>query len=170
MRWGAILAAGLAVAGVATWAVLGLLGEESPYRAVHGWLGTVFLLAYVWLFRRGGAAPGPVPFFLIALLPAYAGTAFPDLDILLLGIGGHRNPLFHSALIYVLPLAMLRRLPPWPRAMLVGFALGLGSHLLWDAIDYGDVRWISGGTADRIWLIANGLICLVPPGRKHTPS
>jgi hypothetical protein len=44
----------------------------------------------------------------------------------------------------------------------IGFALGLGSHLLLDILQYGDVRWIPGGTLDRLWLALHaGILLLV---------
>ena len=191
-RWGLLVAAGLAAATLLNWAVLEFLGERSPYRSDHGLAGTIFLLVYLWINRGRLRAPGPLPFLLVALLPTYAGTAFPDLDIRLLGIGGHRNPLFHSALSYLAlmwpagrdshrsgvagqldeePLGRLHgpagRRGGFLRAALIGYGLGLGSHLLWDVLDYGDVRWLPGGTLDRLWLGANGLMCFVPPWTRR---
>lgn len=171
VRWALLLAVACGVAWGLTRLLLYWLGEGSPYRAEHAFLGVLLLLGYTWLLHRRGSRTAPLMglgFFSLALLPAYAGTVFPDLDIALLGIGAHRNPLFHSALAYLLPLALLRRwLGPWGRAALIGLGVGLASHLLWDAVDYGDVRWIGGGTADRLWLVANGLACLVPPWKPR---
>ena len=46
------------------------------------------------------------------------------------------------------------------RAVPVGLALGVASHLLWDIVQYGDVRWIRGGNADRLFLLVNALLLL----------
>ena len=35
-----------------------------------------------------------------------------------------------------------------------------------DVFDYGDVRWISGGSLDRLWLIVNGFLCFITPWRR----
>ncbi len=166
-RWGLLVAVGLAAAYLLNWAVLAFLGERSLYRSQHGLAGTIFLVVYLWFNRGRLRAPGPLPFLLVALLPTYAGTAFPDLDIQLLGIGGHRNPLFHSALSYLALTWLPGRRGGFLRAALIGYGLGLGSHLLLDVVDYGDVRWLPGGTLDRMWLGANGLLCFVPPRTRH---
>ncbi len=165
IRWAGLAAMGLALAWGASRIALAIFGQTSPFRAQHAMAGTVLLLAYLWLGRRRRGAAASVTFFLAALLPVYLGTALSDLDIGLLGIGGHRNPLFHSALAYGLLLLFLRPAGALPRAALIGFGLGLASHLLLDVVDYGNVRWLPGGTADRLWLTVNGLACLLPPRR-----
>jgi hypothetical protein len=43
-------------------------------------------------------------------------------------------------------------------AIYISFALGLSSHLVLDVIQYGNVRWIPGGTLDRLWLTANAVV------------
>ncbi len=158
-----LLGCGLGAAYALNWGVLQFVGESSPYRASHGLVGMIFLLVYLWLNRGGLRAPGPFLFLLLAFLPVYIGTALPDLDIKLLGIGGHRNPLFHSALSHLLLIWTVRRPNAYVRALLIAYGLGLGSHLLWDVIDYGDVRWLPGGFLDRVWLLGNGLLCFLPP-------
>ena len=45
--------------------------------------------------------------------------------------------------------------------IVVGFGVGLGSHLIWDLFDQADVRWIPGGFLDSFWLGINGLFCLI---------
>ena len=47
--------------------------------------------------------------FLAAIVPCYLGTVFPDLDIRLLGIGGHRNPPFHSSISFFVLVLLVRR-------------------------------------------------------------
>jgi hypothetical protein len=46
--------------------------------------------------------------------------------------------------------------------MITGYGIGLASHLWWDVVDFGDVRWIPDNFYDRLWLGINGLICLMP--------
>lgn len=159
-----ILAGAFTLALLANWAVLSLFDQKSAYRAAHSLVGILFLMAYAAALPGGKMVAGrPVRFFLLCLIPCYLGTVWPDLDIRLLGIGGHRNPLFHSALIY-LPLWLLaRRANPLVKTAAAGFGIGLASHLFWDVLDHADVRWIPGGSLDRAWLGVNGLLALAPP-------
>ena len=149
------------------WAVLEFHGERSPYRSEHGLAGTIFLVVFLWFNRGRLRAPGPLPFLLVAILPTYSGTAFPDLDIRLFGIGGHRNPLSHGALSFLALMWLAGRQGGFLRAARIGYRLGLGSHLLWDLVEYGDVRWLPGGTLDRLWLGVNGLVCFILPRTRR---
>jgi len=81
------------------------------------------------------------------------GTWIPDWD-LFFGIGFHRSPLTHSILPALLigPIILKMRLPI---ILIIGFVLGLSSHLFWDIIAYGNVQWIKGGNNDRLFLLAN---------------
>jgi hypothetical protein len=109
----------------------------------------------------------------VTAIPAlYIGSALPDWDITLFSIGAHRNPLFHSALPYFFAGYLSRQLGlisclhrvgavALIAPMQIGFALGLGSHLLLDILQYGDVRWIPGGTLDRLWLALHTAILLL---------
>ncbi len=144
----------------------------SSARFEHWLAGLVLWGAYLLLKRQRATCLLAPPLVLLATAPVlYLGTAIPDWDITLLGIGWHRNPLFHSALPYF-GLAWL-----WGKlgltdvmsavvglrgelAVHVSFALGLASHLLWDIWDYGDVRWFPGGTLDRFWLGGHALLLL----------
>ncbi len=155
------------------WGVLALFGEKSSYRAEHGFVGLVFLAAYVGLWPRVEALKmKAVTFFSLAVIPCYLGTVAPDLDISLLGIGGHRNPIFHGCFFYVGFWFFVGRHHRLAHVLVTGFGIGLASHLLWDVVDYGDVRWISGGFADRVWLSVNGAICLyrLPVRRKESDA
>jgi hypothetical protein len=158
-----ILGVSLGIAILLNWAILNLFGQKSAERAGHSLVGIVLLMAYV---SRSVATQetrlGAVSFFLLALIPCYLGTVFPDLDITLLGIGSHRNPLFHSSLSFFVLLWLVCRQSVILQGLVFGYGIGLSSHLLWDAFFYGDVRWLPGGTVDRLWLAGNGLACLVP--------
>ena len=142
--------------------LLGLFGEESPYRAEHSLIGLILLTLYTIFLTRRVNLQDALRFFGLAVIPCYIGTVLPDLDISLLGIGGHRNPIFHGCFAYIGLWFVLGRRSPLANQLVRGFGIGLASHLLWDTWDYGDVRWISGGTKDRLWLITNGIICLAP--------
>ena len=152
----------LVIAFILNWAILKLFGQKSPYRAEHSLVGILLLMAMLVIHPERKENPASVArFFLLALIPCYLGTVFSDLDIRLCGIGCHRNPLFHSSLSFVILLWLFRRQGKFLQTLAVGFGIGLASHLLWDVVDYGDVRWLPGGSLDRVWLGTNGLLCLV---------
>ncbi|MCI5207418.1 MAG: hypothetical protein D3910_01175, partial [Candidatus Electrothrix sp. ATG2] len=99
--------------------------------------------------------------FLLSLIPCYLGTVFPDLDIKYLGIGGHRNALFHSGLLFFVLLFLARLLDIFFFTVFIaGFGIGLGSHLIWDLFDRSSIRGIPGRTLGRLWLGCNGLLCV----------
>jgi hypothetical protein len=146
----------------------------------HFWFAVAFFLVYLWLkHRRPESRLLLHPLALALAVPLlYLGSAISDWDIRLLGIGRHRNPLFHSAVPYyfLAYLWHLLILQTKQSSMLgqrlslafhVSLALGLSSHLVLDVIQYGDVRWIPGGRLDRLWLSGNavllGLVAWFPP-------
>ena len=158
-----VLGVSLGLALLLNWAILTLFGQKSAARAEHSLVGIIFLMAYVSRFMDTAETRlGAVTFFLVALIPCYLGTVFPDLDITLLGIGAHRNPLFHSSLSFLVLWWVVRRQSVILQGVVLGYGVGLASHLWWDTLFYGDVRWLPGGMADRLWLGANALACLVP--------
>jgi hypothetical protein len=166
VQWRQLLIAlgvSLGIALLLNWGILTLFGQKSAERAEHSLIGIILLMAYVLRFiDTRETRLGAVTFFLLALIPCYLGTVFPDLDITLLGIGEHRNLLFHSSLSFFILWWLVRRRSVILQAAVLGYGVGLASHLLWDTWFYGDVRWLAGGTVDRLWLAGNGLACLVP--------
>jgi len=165
------LTVAFAIAVGVNWAILWLFGQKSGYRAEHSLVGIILLMAYASVFMdKKGGSPGPIRFFLIALVPCYLGTVFPDLDITLFGIGGHRNPLFHSSLSYFLWFVLGRGRGLLLRTGVIGYGVGLASHLEWDALDHADVRWLPGGLMDRLWLVSHGLFCFIPPNSRRKNS
>ena len=69
----------------------------SKARLEHFIFGIVLWAVYLWLKQRRGERWLLHPVVFVATVPAlYLGTALSDWDITVLGIGGHRNPLFHS--------------------------------------------------------------------------
>jgi hypothetical protein len=125
-------------------------------RLIHLIIG----FALLW-YVMGRPMPKLAPYQWVLLLGACAlGTWMPDWD-LKFGIGYHRSPLTHSALpAVVLALGVMASRLPLDK-LVVGFAIGLASHLLWDIIFYGDVRWIKGGNYDRLFLLGNAIALLV---------
>jgi hypothetical protein len=166
MRWKPVLitlAVSFGVAVLVNWAVLALFGQKSADRAEHSLVGVILLMTYVSRFvERQDTRLGALAFFLLALIPCYLGTVFPDVDITLLGIGAHRNPLFHSSLSFFVLLWLVNCQHVLLQAVVLGYGIGLASHLFWDVIDYGNVQWLPGGMVDRLWLGANGVACLIP--------
>jgi Domain of unknown function (DUF5942) len=158
-----LLAATFGVAVLVNWGILRLFGQKSADRAEHSLVGILLLMAYASRSaHRRETRLGAVAFFLLALIPCYLGTVFPDLDITLLGIGAHRNPLFHSGLSFFVLLWLVNRRHVLLQALVLGYGVGLASHLLWDMVFYGDVRWLSGDVLGRLWLGVNGVLCLMP--------
>lgn len=126
----------------------------SDARIEHAVVGFVFWL--VFLLIRNPKCSG---WEVLAMLPwALLGTWVPDWD-LFLGIGFHRSPLTHSALpVVVISLFVPARAA---YAVVVGFGLGIASHLVWDTIYYGNVHWISGRFWDRTFLMVNAAGILI---------
>ncbi len=158
-----ILGLFLAIAITINFFVLNFFDQKSSYRAAHSLVGILTLMGFVFTFSNSISSKIRLVFmFFISLIPCYFGTVFPDLDITLIGIGGHRNPIFHSGLLFFLILFVAKRFKSvFLTLIIAGFGVGLGSHLIWDLFDQADVRWISGGFLDSFWLGFNGLFCLI---------
>jgi hypothetical protein len=141
----------------------------SSARLTHFIFAIVFLAVYlVGKSKRGTGISSAQCGYLVVTLPVlYLGSAISDWDLSLLGIGGHRNPLFHSSMPFFVLMAIDRwtgltaLLPSLMSAVYISFALGLSSHLVLDVIQYGDVRWIPGGTLDRLWLTVNAMVLAI---------
>lgn len=122
----------------------------SHARVEHAVVGALFWLVF-FLVRNPRCSGGQ----LIAMLPAtLIGTWVPDWD-LFLGIGYHRSPLTHSALPVVLLSLLISSRAAY--GVVIGFGLGVASHLVWDCIYYGNVHWISGRFWDRTFLTVNAI-------------
>ena len=142
------------------------LTAMSGARLEHFIFGLVLWAAYLWLKQRRGDRWLLHPVVLVATAPAlYLGTALSDWDITVFGIGGHRNPLFHSSIPYFCLAWLWRKLgladaagTRLSIAFHVGLTLGLASHMVLDVWDYGDVRWIPGNTLGRLWLSGHALL------------
>lgn len=161
------LAVAFGVALVLNWGILGFFGQKSADRAEHSLVGILLLLGYMAAGTGNRANTGrAVGVFFAACVPCYLGTVFPDLDIRLLGIGGHRNPLFHSSLSFFVLVPLVRRQARFLHILVARYGVGLASHLWWDIVYYGDVRWLPGGTIDRLWLGVHGLLCLTTPSSR----
>ena len=159
-------------------------GAVSSARFWHFVVGLICLGGYLYARRqRQGHGSDSLILFVVAAIPAlYIGSALPDWDITLFSIGAHRNPLFHSALPYFFAGYLSRQLGlisclhrvgaiALIAPVQIGFALGLGSHLLLDILQYGDVRWIPGGTLDRLWLaLHTGILLLVVWYPQHVSA
>jgi len=151
------------------WAMLTLFGQKSADRFEHSLVGIILLIGYTAAFAERKDRK-VLSFFFLGLVPCYFGTVFPDLDITFFGIGGHRNPLFHSSLSFLILWVFVRRQNVPLQSMITAYGIGLASHLWWDILYYGDVRWLPGGLIDRLWLGANGLLCFIPLGGENLQS
>ncbi len=98
---------------------------------------------------------------------------FPDLDISLLGIGWHRNFLFHSIIIpFILYKTFFSKKETFTsylmNGVIFGSALSIGIHLIIDVFQPKSVHFIIVSTLirrtlidDNIWLGLNGVSGLV---------
>jgi len=147
--------------------------EWFPWKQII--VGAVLLIVAILAMKRRQDTYGlgrTAKFFMfagIAAVALWAAAAFPGLDRYF----SHRfqfNALFRSALPFAIVWAIAnarnlkRRANGQPEtlttfAVKCGFASGLAGRLLFDAaVDWG-LRWPSGisRSADRAWLIANGV-------------
>jgi len=147
-----------------------LLGQHSHWRAEHSLAGLILLVIYGGLVSEETYSQKRLwRFIWVAIIPTYIGTVFPDIDISLLGIGGHRNPLFHSCLSFWILAAILDGRGQLARYVVIGYGIGLCSHLFLDAFDRAAIRWLPGGLLiDRMWLVGNSLLCLLFPSGGRT--
>ncbi len=89
----------------------------------------------------------------------------PDWDILLLGMDWHRWFLTHSTLLPFMGVALTFEHRPW-RPAGYGLAIGMASHLTWDAITQHALTpivflpdmLVLRGDGARIWLLVNAAI------------
>jgi serine protease len=104
-------------------------------------------------------------FFLPYLAPALSDLpmihalthGLPSWDLAILGAGGHGNPVFFSALIPLVGLALGYSLPR-ARVALAGLSVGVAAHLAFTAaVPLVTVHAFGFST---LWLAANALVCL----------
>jgi hypothetical protein len=83
---------------------------------------------------------------------------FPAWDTHVLGAGGHANAAFYSAAVPAILAGLFYGAPRF-RALLAGFSLGVGAHLLFYLFwNVADIRYIPNFFyLDQIWLFLNGL-------------
>jgi hypothetical protein len=138
---------------------------KSSYRLEHFIVSGLF--TYLFLLRDGSTdlyVPKNnklIGWFVLFSVVIF-GSWFPDIDILLLGIGGHRSPFFHS----VFPVIFLGWIiinkdygdKNWNIALLKIYSYSLAFHLLLDIFQGGDVRYIP---FDNLFLLINGIFCFV---------
>ena len=124
-------------------------------RMIHLAVGIAFFALFLKLSRTSNDSK----FLIMGLITMAIGTWMPDWD-LWLGIGYHRSPLTHSALPAILFAIIVFKSKLSP-VLLIGFSLGLASHLFWDIIAYGNVHWIKGGNNDRMFLFVNTVILII---------
>jgi hypothetical protein len=110
----------------------------------------------------------------VALVGIFLFLKFPDLDIRILGIGAHRNFLFHSAAIVLVFYLLMNRRDSmrlhWLiiNCIIAGCGIGIGIHLAADllqskAVLFPFVGSLIDGTSldDRLWLGANSAGCFL---------
>jgi serine protease len=139
----------------------GAVAASARRRRLGTKLGPTYLLGV--LFGASGL------FFLPYLLPAVSSLpvvhalthGIPSWDLSLLGVGGHGNALFFSALVPLLLLAVGYSVPKL-RGVLAGVAIGCAAHLVFFAVvPMTTLHYVphAFGLAS-IWLVANAVACL----------
>ncbi len=124
-------------------------------RFVHLVVGLIIVSFIVYKYRENIDKYEVLLIYLACAL----GTWVPDWD-LVLGIGFHRSPITHGVIPCLVTYFIVRKCD-LSKGISIGLAIGVASHLLWDIIDYGDVRWISGGNNDRMYLFVSAAALLV---------
>jgi serine protease len=157
----------------------GIVDAPAAIKAAHNTtggfalgLGLLMAGALAAHARRRGAVIALGPLYLAGVLFGASGLfflpqlglfsqPFPSWDMALLGVAGHGNPLFFSALapLGLLALAFsVRRL----RAPLAGFSAGVGAALVFNIVARTtDLLWLPGVFVDDLWLGANAILCAV---------
>lgn len=168
----AYMVVGLLVVATFNKVVLFLLGHHSLWLTEYSLAGLILLLVNAGVLLEEHYTRKRLWRFLsIALVPTYIGTVFPDIDMLLSGIVGYRNPLLHSCVSYWILVAFLQGRGQIARYVLLGYGIGLCSHLFIDAFDRDEIRWLPGGLiVDRVWLVSNSLLCLVFPASSRADT
>lgn len=92
-------------------------------------------------------------------------VALPDWDILILGLGAHRNLFFHSTIFpIVLMAAAVWKRWLWLRDFGIGLTVGISAHLMWDMVTVYRYPWIYirhlDGFAGGLWVFVNVLVGL----------
>ena len=112
-------------------------------------------------------------FLISAIIGFIVFWGFPDLDIAILGIGRHRNFLFHSIIVPIIlaKLFLSKRevISSFIKnGVIIGSSISIGIHLLIDvfqpkSVDFILVSTLIKGTLldDKIWLGINGLVGLI---------
>jgi serine protease len=111
----------------------------------------------------GGAALAAGGLFVLPLLGGVASwpglellsRGLPSWDLSILGLSGHGNALFFSALVPVGLVGVLASTRG--RAVAAGVAAGVGGHLLFHAV--APMTPIAYAPFDALWLLANAAVC-----------
>ena len=151
---GGLLLVALTVLGIRRRDVLGIAPDTGPLlvgAAVMSSSGLFFLPA---LLGGGGGE--------FAGLVSALAHPIAELDLSLLGLDAHQNPLFAS---FLLPLAAMGLLGGTDRgrSLAAGLAIGTAAFCLTEVwLMTSDVVWIPGmaGLLDQAWLAVNGLVSL----------
>jgi len=120
-------------------------------------------------FHVTGVLVGATGFFFLPYLGVagyplqdFVVRALPEWDLVLLGAGGHANPIFYSALVPLVLLVLLFTAPRPVRGLVAGLALGMAAHLAWYALDpVANVHWVPDVVArlgDRFWFAVHAVL------------
>jgi serine protease len=144
-----VLLAGAVVASARRRGRLGVTIGAGYFLGVLVGASGLFFLPYL----APGASSLPIVHALTSGLPSW--------DLSVLGVGGHGNALFFSALIPLALLAVGYGVPRL-RGVLAGVAVGVAAHLLFHAVVPLSPLHVLSGVAGgaTVWLVGNALACL----------
>lgn len=142
----------LTVLGIRRRDLLGLAPDTGPLLVLSTVMASSGLFFLPELLNTGGTA--------FAGVASALAHPIAELDLTVIGLGAHQNPLFASML---LPLAAMGLLGSTDRGRTVaaGLALGTAAFCLTEVwLMTSDVQWIPGmaGLLDQAWLAANGVM------------
>lgn len=136
--------------------------------------GILFGLLLTGFLKKQGLKPLPLGYFALGILAGSCGllpypeqsvltTGMPNWDLFVYGRAGHRNMLFHSALIptILLLLCWPRR---GPRTVAIGLLVGFSSHLVADLFQVAPGNRIVRDLYRPVaiaWMLGNSVLAFV---------
>lgn len=138
--------------------------KKLPHNKITFWIGIIFTSSSLFFLPSHIGKYGSF----IDWAYQFLHYPLPDWDILLFNMNWHRFFISHSALLPILLFAWLwnKNFGISLRPLIIGVSIGLGSHLIWDAITgslltpivFIPYLFSITGYLAKCWLIFNGLL------------
>lgn len=143
--------------------------KKLPHNKIIFWIGIIFTSSSLFFLPSHIGKYGSF----IDWAYQFLHYPLPDWDILLFNMNWHRFFISHSALLPILLFAWLwnKNFGISLRLLIIGVSIGLGSHLIWDAITgslltpivFIPYLFSITGYLAKCWLIFNGFILFLLP-------